>query len=99
MTEGTEKVRTGVPRLADGRAHSLHDTADPAALATIAQQFDARLVEQIARRWLGWVPGPLTAAERAAGYPWRLSIYQAEFSDNVIFQRTEVLNRVYEDLP
>jgi len=74
------------------------DVADPAALATIAQQFDARLVEQIARRWLGWVPDPLTAAERAAGYPWRLSIYQAEFSDNVIFQRTEVLNRVYEDL-
>jgi hypothetical protein len=44
------------------------------------------------------VPDPLTAAERDAGYPWRLSIYQAEFSDNVIFQRTEVLNRVYEDL-
>jgi hypothetical protein len=31
-------------------------------------------------------------------YPWRLSIYQAEFSDNVIFHRTEVLNRVYEAL-
>lgn len=74
------------------------EVADPAALAEIAQQFDARLVEQIARRWLGWVPDPLTAAERAAGYPWRLSIYQAEFSDNVIFRRTEVLNRVYEDL-
>jgi hypothetical protein len=74
------------------------EVADPAVLAEIAQQFDARLVEQIARRWLGWVPDPLTAAERAAGYPWRLSIYQAEFSDNVIFQRTEVLNRVYEDL-
>lgn len=28
----------------------------------------------------------------------RLSIYQAEFSDNVIFHRTEVLNRVYEEL-
>jgi hypothetical protein len=27
-----------------------------------------------------------------------LSVYQAEFSDNVIFHRTEVLNRVYEDL-
>lgn len=74
------------------------EVAAPAVLADIAQQFDARLVEQIARRWLGWVPDPLTAAERAADYPWRLSIYQAEFSDNVIFQRTEVLNRVYEDL-
>jgi hypothetical protein len=74
------------------------EVAKPAVLAEIAAQFDARLVEQIARRWLAWVPDPLTAAERAAGYPWRLSVYQAEFSDNVIFHRTEVLNRVYEDL-
>ncbi|HEU4366723.1 MAG TPA: hypothetical protein VFV05_00680 [Methylomirabilota bacterium] len=68
------------------------------SLSEIAQHFDAQLVEQIARRWLAWVPDPLTVAERAAGYPWRLSIHQAEFSDNVIFHRTEVLNRVYEDL-
>jgi hypothetical protein len=74
------------------------EVADPAALTAIAQRFDAALVEQIARRWLAWVPDPLTAPERAAGYPWRLSIYQAEFSDNVIFHRTQVLNRVYEDL-
>jgi hypothetical protein len=47
---------------------------------------------------LGWVPDPLSPTERAAGYPWRLSIYQAEFSDNIIFARTQVLNRVYEDL-
>jgi hypothetical protein len=74
------------------------EVANPAALREIAQHFDARLVEEIARRWLAWVPAPLTAAERAAGYEWRLSIYQAEFSDNVIFHRTAVLNRVYEDL-
>lgn len=74
------------------------EVADPAALAAISQRFDPARVEQIARRWLGWVPDPLTAAERDAGYPWRLSVYQAEFSDNVIFHRTEVLNRVYEDL-
>jgi len=72
--------------------------AEPAVLERLARQFDARLVEQIARRWLAWVPDPLTAEERAAGYPVRLSIYQAEFSDNVIFHRTEVLNRVYEEL-
>jgi hypothetical protein len=74
------------------------EVADPAALSDVAKHFGAALVEQIARRWLGWVPDPLTAAERAAGYPWRFSVYQAEFSDNVIFHRTEVLNRVYEDL-
>jgi hypothetical protein len=74
------------------------EVAKPAVLAEIAEHFDARLVEQIAQRWLAWVPDPLTAAERAAGYPWRLSVYQAEFSDNVIFHRTDVLNRVYEEL-
>lgn len=72
--------------------------ADPAALAHAAQQVDACRVEQIARRWLGWVPDPLTPAERAAGYPTHLSIYQAEFSDNQIFTQTQVLNRVYEDV-
>src|SRR6266545_3681757 len=51
-----------------------------------------------AQRWLAWVPDPLTPAERAAGYPSRLSIYQVEFSDNVIFHQTQVLNRVYEQL-
>jgi hypothetical protein len=74
------------------------EVADAAVLAKIAEHFDAPLVEQIARRWLAWVPDPLTPAERAAGYPTRLSIYQAECSDNVIFHRTQVLNRVYEDL-
>jgi hypothetical protein len=72
--------------------------ADPAALQRAADQFDAPRVDQIARRWLGWVPDPLTPAERAAGYPTWFSIYQAEFSDNLIFRQTQVLNRVYEDL-
>lgn len=72
--------------------------ADPVALNAIADRFDAALVEQIARRWLAQVPDPLAAAERAAGYPCYLSIYQVEFSDNVIFHQTQVLNRVYEQL-
>ncbi len=72
--------------------------ADPVALNAIADRFDAPLVEQIARHWLAEVPDPLTAAERAAGYPCYLSIYQVEFSDNVIFHQTQVLNRVYEPL-
>jgi hypothetical protein len=72
--------------------------ADPATLNRIAEQFDAELVGRLAERWLAWVPDPLLAAERAAGYPYRLSIYQVEFSDNVIFHQTRVLNRVYEEL-
>lgn len=36
------------------------DGADPSALAQAARQFDTRLIEQIARRWLAMVPDPLT---------------------------------------
>jgi hypothetical protein len=72
--------------------------ADPLVLQRIADQFDARLVERIARRWLAWVPDPLTPGERAAGYRPRLSICQAEFSENLVFHRTQVLNRVDEEL-
>jgi hypothetical protein len=88
--------RRGIPFLtADNCVVSV---ADPATLQRIAARFNARLVEQIARRWLAWVPDPLTPAQRAAGYPCRLSIYQAEFSDNLVFRRTQVLNQVYEQL-
>jgi hypothetical protein len=68
--------------------------AAPAVLQQIAEQFDARVVERIARRWLTWVPDPLPAGAGAAGYSTRLSICQAEFSENLIFHRTPVLNRV-----
>ena len=73
-------------------------TDNPAALQKAADAFNAKLVERIARDWLSRVPSPLTADEQRAGYGFKLSIYQAEFSDNVIFHKTEVLNRTYEHL-
>jgi hypothetical protein len=78
-------------------SHCLVSVADPMALQRIAARFDARLVEQIARR-SGVGARPPDPRERAAGYPCRLSIYQAEFSKNLVFRRTQVLNRVYEQL-
>jgi hypothetical protein len=74
------------------------DVTRPEVLQRIADRFDGDLAERVARRWLSWVPDPLTPKERAAGFPHRFSIYQAEFSDNVIFRRAQVLNRVYEQL-
>ena len=69
--------------------------ADPAALQKAADEFQEK-VEQVARQWLCMVPNPLSEKERAAGYETRLSIFQAEFSDNLIFHKTAVLNRLYE---
>jgi len=74
------------------------EVADPAALQRFADQVTPHLVEHLAVRWVGQLPDPLTRAERAAGYPVRFSIFQAEFSHNVIFKQTQVLNRVYEAL-
>lgn len=74
------------------------DVADPAALQRYADQVTPHLVEHLILRWLRQIPDPLTREERAAGYPLRFSIYQAEFSHNVIFKQTQVLNRVYEAL-
>jgi hypothetical protein len=71
---------------------------EPAALNEVARQFDSGRIEEIARQWLALVPDPLTPGQRQAGYPCYLSVYQAEFSDNVIFRKTQVLNRVYEQL-
>ena len=64
------------------------EVADPAALQGFADRVTPQLVEHLAVRWLSQVPDPLTREERTAGYPVRFSIYQAEFSDNVIFKQT-----------
>ena len=67
------------------------EVADPAVLQRFADQVTSQLVEHLALRWLSRIPDPLTREERAAGYPLRFSIYQAEFSDNLIFKQTQVL--------
>ncbi len=74
------------------------EVSKPSVLQEVADRFDADLVETIARTWMSMVPDPLTPDERAAGYPTHLSVYQAEFCDNVVFHRTQVLNRMYEQL-
>jgi len=54
--------------------------ADPARLQTLADGLSAERIERFARKWLALVPRPLTAADRAAGYDYELSVLQAEFS-------------------
>jgi hypothetical protein len=49
--------------------------------------FVGRAQETQLRRWLAILPHPFTAADRAAGYTYDISILQAEFS------LTQVLDR------
>jgi hypothetical protein len=60
---------------------------DVAGLQAICDSLDEGKIEALARKWLAIVPNPYSAADRAAGYRYDLSILQAEFS------LTQVLDR------
>lgn len=61
--------------------------ASPDRVQALATQFDATTIETVFRKWLARLPHPFTAAQRAAGYRYQLSILQAEFA------LTQVLDR------
>ncbi len=53
---------------------------DPAALQAICDRLGPGQVDGLLRKWLALLPHPFTAADRAAGYRYDISILQAEFS-------------------
>ena len=61
--------------------------ADPARLQALADGFDERTIDALLRTWLARLPHPFTAADRAAGYRYALSLLQVECS------LTQVLDR------
>lgn len=61
--------------------------ADAAALQRVCDQIGAADVERLFRRWMERLPLPLSEADRAAGYDWRLSMRQIEFSRTMVLDR------------
>lgn len=61
--------------------------ADPARLAVVCQQLGPEQVQAFFDKWVARLPWPLTAADRAAGYGHRLSIWQMEVSRTHVFTR------------
>jgi hypothetical protein len=59
--------------------------ADPQRLQQLADSLSPADVQAFFDRWLAWLPWPLTAADRAAGYRHRLSIWQLEMSLTQVF--------------
>jgi hypothetical protein len=53
---------------------------DPAAVQEICDRLGPAQIDALLRKWLAILPHPFTAADRAAGYRYDLSILQAEFS-------------------
>jgi hypothetical protein len=60
---------------------------DPMALQTICDRLGATEVHEFFERWLGRLPSPLTAADRARGYGHALAFRQIEISDTHAFDR------------
>ena len=67
--------------------NGLLSCADPARMQTLADGLSAEKIEALVRKWLVRLPQPLSAADRAAGYDYDISILQAEFA------LTQVLDR------
>ena len=54
--------------------------ADVTRVQTICDGLTEDKIDALLRKWLARLPHPFTAADRAAGYRYDLSILQAEFS-------------------
>jgi hypothetical protein len=67
---------------------------DPPALQAICDQLDGVQIDALLRKWLAILPHPFTAADRAAGYRYQLSILQAEFSLTQMLDRP-VTGRIF----
>ncbi|HTH92515.1 hypothetical protein [Mycobacterium sp.] len=61
--------------------------ADPAAVQAICDRLGPEQIDGLLRKWLAILPHPFTAADRAAGYRYDISVRQVEFS------LTQVLDR------
>lgn len=71
---------------------------DPAGLQAICDRFGPRDVQSFFDRWTTVIPTPFTAADRAAGYWWELSMRQVEVSRTMVFDDPRRARRFFEAL-
>ncbi|WP_344449882.1 hypothetical protein, partial [Acrocarpospora macrocephala] len=67
---------------------------DPAAIQRICDELDTARIDAVLRKWLALLPHPFTAADRAAGYRYEISVLQAEFSLTQMLDRP-VTGRIF----
>jgi len=67
---------------------------DPKQLQGICDGLSAEKIEALLRKWLRLLPHPYSAADRKAGYRYRVSVLQAEFSLTQVLDRP-VTGRVF----
>jgi len=80
------KAGIGFTTLAPG-SNSFASCDDPTRLQEICDRLGPGTITVFAERWWARLPLPLTAADRAAGYWWDLSMRQVETSRTLVFDR------------
>jgi hypothetical protein len=72
--------------------------ADPAGLQGICDRLGPGVITVFFERWMSRLPLPLTAADRAAGYWWELSMRQVEVSRTIVFDVPRQARAFFEAL-
>ena len=71
---------------------------DPKRLQALAHSLGAAQIQAFLSKWLQRLPLPLSAADRAAGYDYELSIWQLEFSLTQIMDRPVAGRQFFEEV-
>lgn len=71
---------------------------DAVRVQRIADTLDAAKIDALFRKWLRRLPHPFTAAHRAAGYRYQLSILQAEFALTQVLDRPRTGRGFFEEV-
>src|SRR5918994_1091142 len=72
--------------------------ADPAALQAVCDRLSAADIQACLDRWLAAQPLPLTRADAAAGFGYRLSILQLEVSRTQVFDQAQRGREFFEEV-
>lgn len=72
--------------------------ADPPRLQALCDGLSAEMIEAVFRKWLARLPQAFTDEDRQAGYRYRLSILQAEFSLTQMLDRPLSGRLLFEDI-
>jgi hypothetical protein len=78
--------------------NGIRSTADAARVQRLANSLDAAKIDAVVRKWLRRLPHPFTAAHRAAGYRYQLSILQAEFALTQVLDRPRTGRGFFEEV-
>ena len=79
-------------------ANGFASCEDPEKLQAICDRFGPDDVQGFFDRWVTAIPTPLSAADRAAGYWWELSMRQVEVSRTLVFDDPRRARGFFESL-